>query len=148
MIKDYPSYIKSTRRNFRYKFKIICIIFVLQIFHLPLLYHSSETFFERSREYLKKCQVPRVQFLKLSFLMTSCCLSFLITWLFLKHFCEERTIQRGWKSDIKWVHGVQNMKIYIYTKQLGGETATATATWSLSAALWIRIKILIILVKI
>lgn len=37
-------------------------------------------------------------------------------------------------------------EIYIYTKQLGGETATAT--WSLSAALWIRIKILIILVKI
>ena len=53
-MKDYPSYVKGIRRNFRYTLEIICIMFVLWIFQLPLLYHSSEIFFWEIKRMLKE----------------------------------------------------------------------------------------------
>lgn len=59
MMKDYPDYIKGTRRNFGYKLKIILIIFVLVFFTCHFCITLVKCcFLERWREYLQKWWVP------------------------------------------------------------------------------------------
>lgn len=145
-MKDYPSYVKGTRRNFRYKLEIICIMFVLWIFQLPLLYHSSEIFFWEIKRMLKEMLNTRSSasetFLVYDILPPLLPHHPLVPWSPLWGEGHTNGIESvlwyqvgSWCSEHEKKRKEEKRKKYT-KKKLGGEAATAT--WSLSAALWIR----------